>query len=146
MFYAFSRMCRGRTVGSTAVASIMLVGFCSGCGHGGRRTTVMLGEQTLDPNVHLTAVQVRSTSESEESSRGVEYLVRGDYSRAANALDGASRSNPDDHNSIFLAAVAYEKLGKNGEACSRYKRAESIQHRGEYMDGEYRVCEKDERG
>lgn len=120
-------------------------GFSSSFG-GGSRTTVLLGAKTLDPNVPLTPISVRATRESEDSKRGVVYLGRGDYGRAARAFERALEVDPGDHNSVFLAGLAYEKIGDQSKACSRYTEAARIVYRSEYLDGESRACGEYDRG
>ena len=131
---------------SVAVTGMLLVSFTCGCqSGGGSRVTVLLGARTLDPNERLTPVPVRATRGSEYCERGVDYFRRGDYGRAADAFDRASEMNPDDHNSVFLAGLAYEKLGDQSSACKRYGRAAKIEYRSEYLDGEGRACRKNDR-
>lgn len=129
---------------------MVLLSLCCGCHGGGgelrnpfargSRDTVLLGRRTLDPNVPLTAVPVRSTRGSDASGLGLTYLRRGDYGRAADAFDQASDLNPEDHNSVFLAGLSYERLGDQNEACRRYAQAARIHPRAEYLDGEARAC------
>jgi len=148
----------GRTLvrRSLAFTGVALLGFMCGCQSGsggfknpfrsGSRVTVLLGARTLDPNVPLTPISIRSTRDSEDCKRGLDYFGRGDYVRAADAFDRASKINPSDHNSVYLAGLAYEKLGDQDAACSRYVRAARIEYRSEYLDGESRACDRNDRG
>lgn len=109
---------------------------------GGTHDTVLLGDRTLDPSVSLVAVPVRSTRGSEPSKLGIAYLKRGDYKRAADTFDQASTINPEDHNSVFLAGLSYEKLGNQPKACTRYSQAARIEYISKYLDGEQRTCDR----
>lgn len=157
MFHRTEESCGAQARRGLVVLAIMSASFLCGClGSGGSgiknsfgrgaRDTVMLGPRTLDPNETLTPVFVHATRGSEDSRRGLAYMGRGDYERAADAFDRALDMNPDDHNSVFLAGLAYEKLGDQSQACSRYTEAAQMEYRSEYLDGESRACKGGDRG
>lgn len=107
--------------------------FGSGCANTQSRT-VRIGTPTGDPNDSLRYVKIRATSGSADSENGARLLSRNEYESAIEAFDRAVQTNPDDHNSIYLAGLAHEALGEEAEARQRYDQAYQRGGRSKYRN------------
>ncbi len=103
----------------------------SGLG-GGRSTRIRIGSPTGDLNDPLWYVKVRATRDSEASARGVALLTQHRYDEALAELDDAIETNPEDHNSLYLAGVASEGRKELSEARDYYNRAIAISRKKAY--------------
>jgi Flp pilus assembly protein TadD len=66
-------------------------------------------------------------SESSQYSRGVTFLIAGNYEEAATALNQAVQANPNDANAYLKLALSYSALHKDKEAVAGYKMAKQIE-------------------
>ncbi len=77
----------------------------------------------------FTEPQPKANLESEASqySRGVAFLIAGNYEAAATALNQAVQANPNDANAYLKLALSYSALHKDKEAVAGYKMAKQIE-------------------
>lgn len=66
-------------------------------------------------------------SEASHYSRGVAFLIAGNYEDAATALNQAVQANPNDANAYLKLALSYSALHKDKEAVAGYKMAKQIE-------------------
>ncbi len=82
-----------------------------------------------------------ATRSSEHCKMGVKRLKQSRYELAAEEFELAAQEKPSDHNSLYLAGLAYEVMGNYERAAASYDRAIVLKSKEEYYAAYARVRE-----
>lgn len=80
-----------------------------------------------------------ATRFSEHCKMGVKRMKQGKYEQAAEEFELAAKEKPNDHNSCYLAGLAYEVMRNYMKAEASYDRAIILKSKEEYYTAHGRV-------
>jgi len=103
---------------------------------------IVIGKRTPDPIAPMYTYKIHETFGSEASKQGVMYLKMKKWHEAIGQFEIAVEMKAEDHNSAWMAGLAFEQSGDSDAACEWYRRA--CIHRSskrEYVECRMRACD-----
>jgi tetratricopeptide (TPR) repeat protein len=93
----------------------------------------------FSPHTVRVTVSLEKGKEKDLVERGNKLASRGSYQEALDLYEEAIRLEPDDHETLFNAAVMHEALGDYAQAARIYDQAFAKKSQTKYLDGRQRA-------